>query len=111
MVQLEFNKVQDLLLQHCKTDFAQQECENLRIHTHIDYINKSLHQTHEFKLILQTGQYFPIDFTLNIQKDIKLLSIPGASLSGEQYNLLRRLLDNAADIFRWFDAERREAFF
>jgi len=110
LVQLEFNKVQDLLAQHCKTDFALQECENLRIHTHIDYIDKSLHQTHEFKLILQTGQYFPVDFTLNIQKDIKLLGIPGASLSGEQYNLLRRLLDNAADIFRWFDAERREAF-
>jgi DNA mismatch repair protein MutS2 len=110
LVQLEFNKVQDLLAQHCKTDFAQQECENLRIHTHIDYIDRSLHQTHEFKLILQTGQYFPVDFTLNIQKDIKLLGIPGASLTGEQYNLLRRLLDNAADIFRWFDAERREAF-
>jgi DNA mismatch repair protein MutS2 len=61
-------------------------------------------------LLIQTGQHFPIDFTQNIHKDIKLLGIPGASLTGEQYNLIRRLLDNAADIFRWFDTERREAF-
>jgi DNA mismatch repair protein MutS2 len=38
------------------------------------------------------------------------LGIPGAMLTGEQYNLLRRLLDNASDLFRWFDTERREAF-
>lgn len=110
LVQLEFDKVQNLLAQHCKTDFAHQATRNLRIHTHAAYIQTALNQTHEFKLILQSGQHFPIDFTQNIQKDIKLLSIPGAMLTGEQYNQLRRLLDNAADIFRWFDSERRESF-
>lgn len=110
LVQLEFDKVQSLLAQHCKTDFAHQATRNLRIHTHAAYIQTALNQTYEFKMILHAGQHFPIDFTLNIQKDIKLLSIPGAMLTGEQYNHLRRLLDNAADIFRWFDSERRESF-
>ncbi len=110
LVQLEFDKIQHLLAQHCKTDFALAACEELRIHTHFSYIETALNQTHEFKMLLQAGQYFPIDFTLNIQKDIKLLGIPGASLTGEQYNLLRRLLDNTSDLFRWFDSERREAF-
>ncbi len=110
LVQLEFDKVQSLLAQHCKTDFAHKATRNLRIHTHAAYIQTALNQTYEFKLILHAGQHFPIDFTLNIQKDIKLLSIPGAMLTGEQYNHLRRLLDNAADIFRWFDSERRESF-
>ncbi|MCU0387200.1 MAG: DNA mismatch repair protein MutS [Chitinophagaceae bacterium] len=110
LFQLEFDKVQNLLVHHCKTDFAHQATRDLRIHTHISYIELALNQTHEFKLLIQTGQHFPIDFTQNIHKDIKLLGIPGASLTGEQYNLIRRLLDNAADIFRWFDTERREAF-
>ena len=110
LIQLEFDKVQKLLLHHCKTDFAQQATRDLRIHTHISYIETSLNQTQEFKLLVQSGQHFPIDFTQNIHKDIKLLGIPGASLSGEQYNLIRRLLDNTADIFRWFDTERRESF-
>jgi len=110
LVQLEFDKIQELVALQCKTEFALERARNLRIHTHIQYIDTALHQTHEFKMILQTGQYFPLDFTLNIHKDIKLLGIPGASLSGEQYNLIRRMLDNAADLFRWFDTERREAF-
>ncbi len=110
LVQLEFDKIQELVAFHCKTEFALERSRNLRINNHIQYIETALHQTHEFKLIAQAGQYFPLDFTLNIHKDIKLLGIPGASLSGEQYNLIRRLLDNAADIFRWFDTERREAF-
>jgi DNA mismatch repair protein MutS2 len=110
LLQLEFDKVQTLLANHCKTEFALNAAHELRIHTHIQYIETSLNQSHEFKLLLLTGQYFPIDFTQNIHKDIKLISIPGASLTGEQYNLIRRLLDNAGDLFRWFDAERREAF-
>lgn len=109
-VQLEFDKVKDLLVKHCKTDWALQAARDLRIHNHIAYIETALQQTHEFKLILQAGQFFPLDFTTNLHKDLKLLSIPGASLGGEQYNLIRRLLDNAADLFRWFDTERREAF-
>jgi DNA mismatch repair protein MutS2 len=109
-VQLEFDKVKDLLAKHCKTDWALQAARDLRIHNHIAYIETALQQTHEFKLILQAGQFFPLDFTTNLHKDLKLLSIPGASLAGEQYNLIRRLLDNAADLFRWFDTERREAF-
>ncbi len=110
LIQLEFDKVQNLLALHCKTEFAHSASRDLRIHTQHSYIETALNQSHEFKLLLQTGQYFPIDFTQNIHKDIKLLGIPGALLTGEQYNLVRRLLDNAADLFRWFDTERREAF-
>ncbi len=109
-VQLEFDKVQQLLAAHCKTDFALNSALELRIHNHIQYIETALHQSHEFKMLLQAGVHFPLEFTQNIHKDVKLLSIPGASLTGEQYNLIRRLLDNAGDIFRWFDAERREFY-
>lgn len=110
LVQLEFDKVKALLAAHCKTEAALSLTEEMRIHTHIDYIDTALLQAHEFKLLLQSGLYFPIDFIQNIQKDLKLLGIPGAALSGEQYILIRKLLDNAAAIFRWFDTERRDAF-
>ena len=39
------------------------------------------------KFCFKAGQYFPNDFTINISKEIKLLGIPGASLSGEQFLL------------------------
>ena len=58
----------------------------------------------------QQGGYFPSEFTLNIQKDIKLLGIPGALLVGEQWINIKKLCENTGNIFRWFDAERRLAY-
>jgi len=108
--QLEFDKVKSLLVNHCKTVYAQAKAENLRIHTKKEYIETELRQTHEYKLLQQQGMYFPTDFTLNIQKDLKLLGIPGALLVGEQWVHIRRLTENISSIFRWFDVERRSAY-
>jgi len=109
-VQLEFDKVKTLLKAHCATDYAKQRSDQLRIHTRKDFIELDLLQTNEFKNITLQQQYFPNDFTLNLSKDLKLLGIPGALLGGEQWMPIRRLAENTASIFRWFDNERRQAF-
>jgi DNA mismatch repair protein MutS2 len=61
-------------------------------------------------MILLQQQYFPNEFTLNISKDIKLLSIPGALITGEQWMQIKKLTESIGSIFRWFDNERRIAF-
>ncbi|OIR00667.1 endonuclease MutS2 [mine drainage metagenome] len=109
-VQLEFDKVKSLLKEHCKTEYAKEKSAQLRIHTKKEYIELELHQSHEFKLLLQQSQYFPNDFILNISKEIKLIGISGATLSGEQFLQIRKLADNINNIFRWFDHERRMAY-
>ncbi len=108
--QLEFDKVKSLLVNHCRTIYAQHKAANLRIHTKKEYIELELNQSHEYKLLLQQSMYFPNDFTLNIQKDIKLLGIPGAMLVNEQWVHIRRLAEEASNVFRWFDGERRFAY-
>ena len=108
--QLEFNKVKTLLKEHCKTEYAKEKAEHLRIHTRKDYIELELHQSYEFKLLLQQSQYFPNDFTFNISREVKLIGIPGATLSGEEFLQIRKLSENISNIFRWFDAERRSAY-
>ncbi len=108
--QLEFDKVKTLLSAHCKTAYAKQRAENIRIHTRKDFIENDLQQAQEFKSIIEAGLYFPNDFPLNISNELKLLGIPGASLSGEQFLLIRRLADNTAGIFRWFTAEIRNNY-
>ena len=108
--QLEYEKVKTLLGEYCRTDYAKYKAENLRIHTKKEYIELELQQSNEYKLLMQGGQYFPNDFTLNISKELKLLSIPGAVLSGEQFLMIRRLAENTSSIFRWFDNERRLAY-
>lgn len=110
LTQLEFDKVKALLREHARTEYAKSKAEQLRIHTRKEYIELELQQTFEFRNILQLGQYFPNDFNQNIARDIKLLSIPGAMLTGEQWLPIRKLAENMGGIFRWFDAERRQAF-
>ena len=110
LVQLEFNKIRDLLAEHCNTEYARSKAEDLRIHTRREFIELELRQTHEFKLLFQNGQYFPNDNTLNLARELKLLGIPGASLSGEQFLQIRRLAEGMESIFRWFDTDRRTAY-
>ena len=109
-VQLEFDKIKILLEEHCKSEYAKNKAAHLRIHTRKDFIDVELQQSHEFKQIVQHAQYFPNDYVSNLQKDIKLLSIPGAVLTGEQFVQIRKLATSVQSIFRWFDNERRVAY-
>lgn len=110
LVQLEFEKVKTLLAEYCRSSYAKTKADSLRIHTKKEFIETELQQTNEYKLLLQGGQYFPNDFVHNISKELKLLSIPGAVLSGEQFMFIKKLAENTGNIFRWFDNERRIAY-
>ncbi|NTS43976.1 DNA mismatch repair protein MutS [Flavisolibacter sp. BT320] len=110
LVQLEFDKIKDLLLQKCRTEYAKAKAADLRIHTRKDYIERELKQTHEFRQLQQNAIYFPNDYVLNLGKELQLLSIEGSLLSGEQLIDIRKLAESMEKIFRWFDAERREAY-
>lgn len=108
--QLEFTKVKNLLLLFCNTDYAKNKAEQLRVHNHKKYIESELNQTHEFKLVIQQSLHFPVDFILNIQRQIKLLGINGATLTGEDFLKIKSLSENINNIYRWFDNERKSAF-
>lgn len=110
LVQLEFDKIKSLLVEHCKTEYAKTKAEDLRIHTRKEYIETELSQSNEYKLIIQSGQYFPNDHVLNLSRELKLLGIPGAVLGADQFLLIRKLADSLRNIFRWFDRDRILAY-
>ncbi|HEX2609325.1 MAG TPA: MutS2/Smr-associated SH3 domain-containing protein [Flavisolibacter sp.] len=109
-VQLEFDKIKGLLHEKCRSEYAKSKAEELRIHTRKDYIDRELKQSHEYRQLLQNGIYFPNEYVLNLQKELRLLSIEGALLSGEQLLSIRKLATSLESIFRWFDAERRISY-
>jgi DNA mismatch repair protein MutS2 len=108
--QLEFDKIKTLVAAHCKTEFAKNKSENLQIHTKKELIELWLQQTHEYKLLLQSHVDLPGDYVFNIGREIKLLGIPGAILTGEQLLRLKKLTENIRQIFKWFDNERKIAY-
>ena len=108
--QLEFDKIRDLLAEKCNSVYAREKAASLRIHTRLEIIQTELQQTSEFKTLLEQGQYFPIENNLNLSREIKLLSLPGAVLVGDQFLQVRKLADALRQIFHWFDRERRLAY-
>ena len=109
-VQLEFDKICHLLANHTRSAYAHEKAMQLRIHTRLDYIERELDQSAAYLNILQTGQPFPNDTILNIEKELKLLGIPGAVLKGEDFVQIRRLAAAIEDIFRWFTDDRKETY-
>ena len=99
---LEFNKIQQLLLQKCRTDAARERVHSLKFQSRLETIEKALKQTSEYKSSLSGGEYFPNDFTRNLQKELKLLSITGATLSGDQLIAFQQLAITIRDILNWF---------
>src|SRR5258706_13974227 len=109
-LQLEFDKVKALLMAHCQTEYAQTKASQLRIHTRKEYIETELKQSHEYRQLIQNSIYFPNDYILNLSKELKLLSIPGAVLGGDQFMEIRKLAESTGKIFRWFDNERKASY-
>lgn len=99
---LEFDKILQLLQEKCRTDAAKERVRKLKFQTRIEYIEKALFQTEEYRNILSAQDHFPNDFTRNIEKELKLVGIPGAVLSGEQLNMLKQLAHTTRDILAWF---------
>src|SRR5688572_7465818 len=108
--QLEFDKIKNLLHQKCQSEYARSKALGLRIHTKKEFIDRELKQSFEYKQLIQNGIYFPNDFVLNLSKDLKLLSISGAVMNGEQLVSFRKLAISIEKLFRWFDVERKIAY-
>jgi DNA mismatch repair protein MutS2 len=108
--QLEFNKVKELLLNFCQAEYARERAEQLRIHTRKEFVETDLKQTHEYAQLIRNSIYFPNDYILNLSRQLKLLSIPGAVLSTDELADFRKLADSTEKIFRWFNPERKMAY-
>jgi len=109
-LQLEFDKIKSLLTEKCRSEYGKRKAGELRIHTRMEYIAKELRQSFEYKTLQANSIYFPNDVVLNLSREIKLLGIQGALLSGEELVNIRKLAAGIGNIFRWFDNERRTAY-
>ena len=105
--QLEFIKIKDLLESYCRSEYASLKASELRIHTKLEFIEPELYQTYEYKLVFESSLYFPDDAVLNLKKELKLLSIDGSMLGGDQFLQIKKLSGAMNQLFRWFNADRK----
>jgi DNA mismatch repair protein MutS2 len=83
--QLEFDKIKILLAGYCRTEYARQKAEVLRIHTRKEFIEPALLQTNEYKLFFHNRLHFPEDVVLNLGRELRLLGIEGSALTDPKY--------------------------
>jgi len=103
---LEFDKVRSLLLKKCRTENARQRVNSMRFLSKVELIEKALHQTNEYKITLDTADYFPNDFTNDLSKELKLLMVKGAALRTEDLASFRSLALNFRNILSWFKGKK-----
>ena len=60
-IQLEFNKIKELLANYCQTEYARTKAEQLRIHTRKEFVETELKQSHEYRQLVVNSIYFPND--------------------------------------------------
>jgi DNA mismatch repair protein MutS2 len=108
--QLEFDQIQSLLLGYCKTEQAKTLAAGLTFSVHEEEIQLTLRQTEEYLNLLKQQQGVPGDFSTNLRKELRLLQIEGAVFDEKQLMEIRKMLDAAFLMFKWFDAERRTAY-
>jgi DNA mismatch repair protein MutS2 len=109
-VQLEFEKIRQIVHEYCASEAGKVRAAEMRIHTRKEYIDLALRQSFEFMLLLQNGQYFPNDHVLNLQRELKLLGIPVLCSSVRTLFRFVNLPKRPGRFFRWFDAERSVHF-
>jgi DNA mismatch repair protein MutS2 len=98
---LEFEKIRQLLLAKCRTNYAKQAALNIKFHTKKEYLEEALQQVYEYKQTLGGSDYFPNDFTKDITGELKLLRVPGAVLKGEDFLSINKLTLTVRDILLW----------
>ena len=105
-LQLEFDKIKHIVTDYCSSQLGKQRATEMRIHTQKTYIETELAQTNEYLLLVRGGQYFPGNHSLNLARELKLLGISGAVLTGEDFLQIRKLAESLQQLFRWFDSDR-----
>ena len=109
-VQLEFDKVKELLLGYCRSEYARERARQLETFIRLEEIQWALRQSYEYKTILSSGLYFPNDEPLNLARELQLVAIPGAVLSGEELLQIRKLAVSTDTLFHWFNEEKKQAW-
>lgn len=107
---LEFDKVKDYVTKHTRSDAARERVAAMRFMTRMETVQRALDQTAEYKTVLQGGEPMPADPGRNLTRELRLLQIQGAVLTGDELVSVARLAVTIKEILRWFSDGRQDIF-
>ncbi len=102
-----FDKVRALLKDECTSTLGRSVVENMAYLTQFETLQKILFQTHEFKELIQSGEYFPNSNYLDVNGFLKRAKVTGAFFTEEEFFQLKLSLKTILDCISFFDAYKQ----
>ncbi|MFQ3213278.1 MAG: DNA mismatch repair protein MutS2 [Marivirga sp.] len=98
-----FDKIRLLLKEECSSVLGEHIVDKMSFISHFDRIQRLLHQTAEFKLLLQSGEFFPSSNFIDVNNFINRAKINGTFLTEEEFYELKISLKTILDCISFFD--------
>lgn len=100
---LGFNKLRELLEQHCESNLGQEFVKKIRFSNNRTSIDQWLSQTAEFTEIIKSGELFPNSNYIDVSKYFAKIRVSNSFLSEEEFFdliLTLKTLDKCLDFFK-----------
>lgn len=107
---LEFDKVLDLLKKLCLGEQGIDRVSQIKPQQNADRIVEMLSEVREMKSTIEESDRFPISNYFSIDEELKMLEVEGYVLPEEGLKRINIILIFIRDIFRFFNATRRDAY-
>ena len=102
-----FNGVREIINNLCENELGKEKCNEMKFSSQYDIIKTSLLQTNEFLSIITSAEIFPNGNIHDLKHELAKIRIPGTYLTETELYRLGQTLNSAAEIYTFFNDERR----
>jgi DNA mismatch repair protein MutS2 len=99
---ISFHKIKELLKKECSSSLGSNFVENLSFSSDLQLLNRLLHQTQEFKKIIESGESFPSSNFTNIYPFLEKAKIEGTFLYEDEFHEVKLALATLAGCIDFF---------
>ncbi len=100
---LGFLEIKELVKSYCLSAMGQQMVDKIQVMSNYDHINKFLHQTNEFKSILQNDSPLPIQNFFDIKSMAEKARIEGTYLTEDEFFRVSMSLATVFSVIQYFN--------
>ena len=98
-----FDEVRHLLREKCLSTLGKEKVNELRASTNAEVINRWLREVHEFRIIQESIDEFPLHYFFDLRESVARIRLEGTHLDENEIFDLRRSLQTISDIVRYLN--------
>ena len=98
-----FDEVRHLLRERCLSTLGKERVNELRPSTDATVINRWLREVHEFRMVQESVDEFPLHYFFDVRESVSRIRLEGTHLDENEIFDLRRSLQTISDIVRYLN--------